>query len=48
MIEKLQETFTDLDPEVNTMIAFQEKINEIIETVNALSTAIEIIKKKMS
>lgn len=31
MIEKLQEQFSELDPETPQMIAFQEKINEVID-----------------
>lgn len=36
MIEKLQETFTDLDPETPQMIAFQDKINEIIDFITTI------------
>lgn len=36
-IEKLQETFNQLDPEADTMAIFQDKINEIIEAVNYIS-----------
>jgi hypothetical protein len=38
MIKKLEETFDNLDPEVHSMVAFQNKINEIIEALNQNAT----------
>ncbi len=41
MIKKLDETFDGLDPEINSMIAFQEKINELIHEINRIKKLIE-------
>lgn len=37
-MEKLNETFNELDPETPQMIAFQEKINEIVDFINFLAS----------
>lgn len=37
MIEELQEAFSNQDPELSQMLAFQDKINEIIRVLNKFS-----------
>ncbi len=41
MLEKLELTFDGLDPEYNSMVEFQIKINELIKEINRIKKLIE-------
>lgn len=39
-MDKLQETFDGLDPEFNSMVAYQAKINELVDYCERLKKAV--------
>ena len=44
MIIKIEEKFDVLDPEFTIMIAFQDKLNEIIHEVNKIKIKLDSLK----